>query len=111
LNSFGTSGQTLVATAPYLYSRNNIPTYPVYGRQPHSIIASPSDNHKHTFCLQNVNVDGTRVDKVHNAVARLSRGIDLQVGVYGRRLREEVDLVSEDSQSQHTNVGCLAGFV
>jgi hypothetical protein len=59
------------------------------------------------------NADKTRVDKVRywTAVARLFRGIDLcrseSMEEAGWR---RLDLVMR-IQSQHTNVGCLAGFV
>jgi hypothetical protein len=46
------------------------------------------------------------------AVARLFRGIDLRrPGGSGEADLRRLDLVSEDSSLQHTNVGCLAGFV
>jgi hypothetical protein len=59
------------------------------------------------FCSR-MNADKTRVDKVRywTAVARLFRGIDL----CRSESMEEAGSGHEDS-SQHTNVGCLAGFV
>jgi hypothetical protein len=60
------------------------------------------------------NADKTRVDKVRywTAVARLFRGIDLcrSESMEEAGSMEELDLVMR-FQSQHTNVGCLAGFV
>jgi hypothetical protein len=63
------------------------------------------------LCLHSVpewNADKTRVDKVRywTAVARLFRGIDL----CRSESMEEAGSGHEDS-SQHTNVGCLVGFV